>query len=54
MVKKVNMPLYIKSIGNMYYLFLTKYNYNNICFLIDTKIAQDNNYPRIIMIYLGF
>lgn len=48
------MPIYIKSVGNMYYLYLTKYNYSNVCFLIDTKIQNDNKYPKIVVIYLGF
>lgn len=50
----MNMPVYLKSIGNMYYLFLTKYNYTNVCFLVDTKVAENNRFPKIELLYLGF
>ena len=53
-ILKMNMPLYIKSIGKTYFLFLTKSNYVNVCFLIDTTVAEDNRYPKIELIYLGF
>ena len=38
----------LKSFGNDYFLYLTKYNSNNVCFFIDTKIKQGFNFPRII------
>jgi hypothetical protein len=53
-VLKMNMPMYIKSIGKVYFLFLTKYNYVNVCFLIDTSVAEENKYPKIELIYMGF
>ncbi len=39
----------IKSIGNTYYIYLTKINGVNSCFLIDKKILKGYSYPRIIL-----
>jgi hypothetical protein len=49
------MPIYLKSgSAKNYYIFLTKYNYTNVCFLIDTTVNEGNRFPKIELIYLGF
>ncbi len=44
----------IKSIGNTYYIYLTKTNGVNSCFLIDKKILKGYSYPRIILVKCRF
>ena len=44
----------IKSIGNSYLLYLTKYNNKNVCFLIDKKILKGYSNPRIILVKYRF
>ena len=44
----------IKSIGNTYFLYLTKINGVNSCFLIDKKILKGYSYPRIILVKYRF
>lgn len=54
LVKK-NYLLSVKTIGNPYYLFLTKDSEgNNICIFIDKKIIKGYNYPRMIYIIYRF
>lgn len=48
------MPIYIKSIGKVYFLYLTKYKYTNVCFLIDTSVSNSNRFPKILILYMGF
>ena len=38
----------VKSIGNSYYLYLTKISGVNSCFFIDNKILNGYSHPRII------
>lgn len=38
----------LQAFGNNYFLYLTRYNSNNVCFFIDTKIKEGFLYPRII------
>ena len=48
---KQNYLISVKTIGNPYYLLLTKdSNDNNICIFIDKKIIKGYNYPRMIYI----
>ena len=52
---KQNYLLSMKTIGNPYYLFLTKDSEdNNICLFIDKKILKGYNYPRMIYIIYRF
>jgi len=44
----------LKSNGNPYFLYLTKYNHNNVCIFIDKKIQQGYFLPRMIIVYLRF
>ena len=48
-LKKNQHIMSIKSNGNSYYLFLTKYNNINTCFYIDKKIKQGFTLPRILL-----
>ena len=52
---KQNYLISVKTIGNPYYLLLTKdSNDNNICIFIDKKIIKGYNYPRMIYIIYRF
>ena len=44
----------LKSNGNPYLLYLTKYNFNNVCIFIDKKIQPGYFLPRMIIVYLQF
>ena len=44
----------LKSNGNPYFLYLTKYNFNNVCIFIDKKIQSGYFLPRMIIVYLQF
>ena len=44
----------IKSIGNTYFIYLTKIEGVNSCFLIDKKILKGYSYPRIILVKFRF
>ena len=44
----------VKSIGNSYLMYLTKYNNRNMCFLIDKKILKGYSNPRIILVKYRF
>lgn len=46
-----------KSIGNSYFLFLTRHqdeSGKNVCFYIDRKIVKGYDYPRIIFVHYRF
>ena len=53
-LKKNQHVMTIKSNGNSYYLFLTKYNNINTCFYIDKKIKQGFQFPRILLLKQRF
>ena len=54
-ILKQNYLLSVKTIGNPYYLLLTKdSDNNNICLFIDKKIVKGYNYPRMIYIIYRF
>ena len=44
----------IKSIGSLYYLFLTKIDNKNYCFYIDKKVKEGHSYPRILSVLYRF
>lgn len=44
----------LRSNGNPYLLYLTRYNYENQCIFIDKKIQHGYFYPRMIMSKLWF
>ena len=44
----------LKSNGNPYYMFLTKFNETDICLMIDKKIQQGYFLPRMIIDRLSF
>lgn len=44
----------LKTIGNNYYLFLTKINGEDHCFFIDKKIKNGYTYPRVVLIKYNF
>ena len=44
----------LRSNGNPYLLYLTKYNYENQCIFIDKKIQHGYFYPRMILSKLWF
>jgi len=44
----------LRSNGNPYYLFLTRYQFVNQCFFIDKKVQGGYNLPRIIISKLRF
>ena len=44
----------VKSIGSLYYLFLTKIDNKNYCFFIDKKIKDGHEYPRILSVLYRF
>lgn len=46
--------LSLRSNGNPYLLYLTKYNFENQCIFIDKKIQHGYFYPRMIMSKLWF
>lgn len=47
-VGRVPMVACLRSNGNPYYMFLTKYNGRNICIFIDKKIQTNYTLPRMI------
>lgn len=51
-----NMPhvISLRTNGNPYLLYLTKYNYENQCIFIDKKIQHGYFYPRMILSKLWF
>ena len=44
----------LKTIGNNYYLFLTRINEKNYCFFIDKKIKNGYTYPRVVSVKYCF
>jgi len=44
----------LKTIGNNYYLFLTRINEVNYCFFIDKKIKNGYTYPRVVSVKYCF
>jgi hypothetical protein len=44
----------LRSNGNPYYLFLTRYHFTNLCILIDRKIQSGYYQPRMIISKLRF
>ena len=44
----------LRTNGNPYMLYLTKYNFTNQCIFIDKKIQQGYFYPRMIIVKLWF
>ena len=54
--KNLNNPhiLCLKSCGTPYLLFLTQINDTNYCFLIDKKIKDGYEYPKIFVVHYRF
>ena len=54
--KNLNNPhvFYLKTSGNPYLLFLTQINDTNYCFLIDKKINDKYDYPKILILPYNF
>jgi len=54
--KNLNNPhvFYLKSSGNPYLLFLTQINNTNYCFLIDKKMNEKYDYPKILIVPYNF
>ena len=46
--------LSIKSLGALYYLFLTTINDINYCIYIDKKVKEGHNYPRMLIVNYRF
>lgn len=44
----------LRTNGNPYFLYLTRFNFVNQCVLIDKKVQQGYFYPRMILIRLWF
>lgn len=51
---KIPYLISLKSIGNEYFLYLTKINGQNNCFFIDKKIVNGYSQPRIILVRYRF
>jgi hypothetical protein len=46
--------LSVRTNGNPYYMYLTRYNFVNQCILVDKKVQQGYFYPRMILVRLWF
>ena len=49
-----NQHLFLKSSGTPYLMFITNINNTNYCFLIDKKIKEGFNYPKIFIIPITY
>lgn len=55
-IKNLNNPhlIFLKSSGSPYLMFITNINDTHYCFLIDKKIKEGYNYPKIFIIPITF
>ncbi len=53
-IEKNNYILSVKSIGALYYLFLTKINDEDYCIFIDKKVKNGHKTPRMLLVNYKF